>query len=304
MAPTEHDVVQIRHLDPSLAEDREDLGSVLGGVAEHLEQAVSTPAVGVARSLWGRLAGVRAGVRELLLITILYIAYDASRLLASDNMGEAKERAHAILRFEQVVKLDIERSINQFFVNHDTIGLLGSYWYSTAHYILTVVVLVWLYLRNRDRYLAARRALMIGTGLALALYLMLPTAPPRFFPHLYDDVLLLHADQGWWGADASAPKGMGDLTNQLAAFPSLHCGWSLWVAIVVWKNVKNWVVRLLACLSAALTAIAVIGTGNHWTLDVIVDWMVIIAGVVGVSAFSGRVTLGEAVSTDGDRAAV
>jgi membrane-associated phospholipid phosphatase len=268
------------------------------------EIAVDVATLDAQTSLWRRLAGVRAGVRELIFVTVLYVAYDASRLLASNNMGEAKERARAILHIEQAVGLDIERSLNQFFVRHETIGLLGCYWYSTAHYILTLVVLVWLYTRGRERYLPARRALLVGTVLALALYLMLPTAPPRYFPHLYHDVLLLHADQGWWGADASAPKGMGDLTNQLAAFPSLHCGWSLWVAIMVWKNVKNRVVRLLACLGAALTAISVVGTGNHWTLDVIVGWMVVIAGVVGVSAFSGRPRLLEAASTDGDRAAV
>ena len=252
-------------------------------------------------SLWQRLAGVRAGVRELIFVTVLYIAYTGSRLFASDNMAQAKERAHQLLRIERAVELDWEHGLNQFFVHHDLIGLLACYWYSTAHYILTLVVLVWLYARGRTRYLQARRALVVGTVLALALYLMLPTAPPRFFPHQYVDVLLQHADQGWWGADASAPKGMGHLTNELAAFPSLHCGWSLWVAIVVWRNVKNPLIRALACLGAALTAIVVVGTGNHWTLDVIVGWIVVIAGVVAVSAFTGRPTLLEAAPADDKR---
>ena len=38
---------------------------------------------------------------------------------------------------------------------------------------------------------------------------------------------------GWWGSDASAPRGLGELTNQLAAMPSLHVGWAVWVAWVV-----------------------------------------------------------------------
>jgi len=259
---------------------------------------------GTPPSLWRRLAGVRAGVRELLLVTVLYIAYTGSRLFASDNMAEAKERGRQLLRIERAVELNWEHAINQFFVRHDTIGLLGCYWYSTAHYILTLVVLVWLYARSRERYLQARRALVVGTALALALYLMLPTAPPRFFPQHYVDVLLLHANQGWWGADASAPKGMGDLTNELAAFPSLHCGWSLWVALVVWKNVKNPIIRTLAWLGAATTAVVVVGTGNHWVLDVIVGWIVIVAGVVAVSAFTGRPTLLEAAPADEDRSGV
>ena len=55
---------------------------------------------------------------------------------------------------------------------------------------------------------------------------MLPTAPPRLFGG-YTDVLALTSADGWWGGDASAPKGLGGLTNQLAAFPSLHAGWAL-----------------------------------------------------------------------------
>lgn len=233
---------------------------------------------------WRRLAAVRRGIFELLFVATLYIIYTSSRLLASDNVAHAKARAHALLRIEQAIELDWERAINNWFVHHDLIALLGCYWYSTAHYILTLAVLVWLYFKGRDAYLPARRALLVGTLLALALYLMLPTAPPRFMG--YTDVLALHADRGWWGADASAPRGMGQLTNQLAAFPSLHCGWSLWVALQVHRNSHNYVARTLAWLGAATTALVVVGTGNHWVLDVIVGWMVIIVGVVAVSAFT------------------
>lgn len=227
---------------------------------------------------------MRRGILELLFTATLYIIYDSSRLLASDNVEHAKARAHQLLIIERAIGLDWERGINTFFATHDTFGLIACYWYSTAHYILTLVVLVWLYIKGRDAYLPARRALLIGTLLALALYLMLPTAPPRFMG--YTDVLALHTHQGWWGSDASAPRGLGNFTNQLAAFPSLHCGWALWVAIQVHLNSRNWVLRILAWLAATMTAVAVVGTGNHWILDVIVGWMVIIIGVVAVGAFT------------------
>ncbi len=69
---------------------------------------------------------------------------------------------------------------------------------------------------------------------------------------------------------------MGQLTNQLAAFPSLHAGWALWVALVVRRNTHNYWLRGLAWLHAAITATVVIGTGNHWILDVAVGWAVVI----------------------------
>lgn len=231
-----------------------------------------------------------AGVRELVLIAVLYIAYDSSRLLASSAEGPALHRAKVLRTIERAISLDWEGPINRFFVHHDVVGLLGCYWYSTAHYILTTVVLVWLYFKGRDAYLPARRALLCATVLALALYLMLPTAPPRML-HGYVDVLALHADQGWWGGDASAPRGMGQYTNQLAAFPSLHAGWSLWCAIMLQRHARLRVVQVVGWAGAAITALVVIGTANHWVLDVIVGWMVVIAGVVAVAAFTPRLQL-------------
>jgi hypothetical protein len=233
------------------------------------------------RTLRQRLNPVGQGLREVVLITCLYIAYTSSRLLASDNKAPAVHRAKELLEIEQAVRLNWEHAVNSFFVRHDTIGLLASFWYATAHYIVTLGVLVWLYFKGRHAYLPARRALMVATILALTLYLMLPTAPPRFLAS-YSDVLALHADQGWWGADASAPKGMGHLTNELAAFPSLHAGWSLWCAMVLQRHARWRVVKVLGWVGAFVTAAVVVGTANHWVLDVLVGWMVTIAGVVAV----------------------
>src|SRR5947209_3039422 len=82
-----------------------------------------------------------------------------------------------------------------------------------------------------EDYSPARWALVVSCVIALACYLLLPTAPPRMTGGGYVDILSLHSDIGWWSTDASAPKGMGQLTNELAAFPSLHAGWALWVAL-------------------------------------------------------------------------
>ena len=127
----------------------------------------------------------------------------------------------------------------------------------------------------------ARRALLVGTIIALVAYLLLPTAPPRLFGG-YADVLALTSGDGWWGGDASAPKGLGGLTNQLAAFPSLHAGWALWVAIVLQRHAPatrwgRWM-RIGGWLHALITGLVVIGTGNHWVADVLIGWLVIWLG--------------------------
>lgn len=236
------------------------------------------------RALHACRSGVLAGLLEMGLVAALYITYTASRLLASDDMAAAVHRAKELLRFERYVGLDWEHWLNRLFVDHSTIGLLASYWYSSAHYIVTLVVLVWLYLRHRTVYVTMRRALVVATVLALGLYLLLPTAPPRFVDG-FVDVLELHSAQGWWGADASAPRGLGHLTNELAAFPSLHAGWSLWVSIAVHETTRNRVARGLGLAYAAITAAVIVGTGNHWMLDAIVGWLVVLVGCVAVAPF-------------------
>jgi hypothetical protein len=226
-----------------------------------------------------RYPRLRRGLQELVLILSLYVAYSASRLIADDAMGPALHRANELLHLEKLIGLEWEKPLNQVFSQFELLGLFGSYWYATAHYAVTAGVLIWLYRLGSDRYVPARRALVIATLLGLAIYLLLPTAPPRFMDG-YVDVLNLHAADGWWGADASAPQGMGGLTNELAAFPSLHAGWALWVALVVQRNATRHWVRVLGWSHAAVTAVVIVGTGNHWIIDAVVGWMVIVTGFV------------------------
>lgn len=218
-----------------------------------------------------------AGVRELAVLVTLYVAYSASRLVADDSPGPAAARARDLLDLERGLGLAWEGQLNRLFVDVDWLGLAASFQYATAHYVVTAVALVWLYRRGPTAYLPARRALLVATVAGLVLYLLLPMAPPRFTPD-YVDVLHLHAETGWWGAEASAPQGLGGLTNQLAAFPSLHAGWALWVALAVRRTSDHQVLRGLAWAHALVTAVVVVGTGNHWVLDVVAGWAVVVGG--------------------------
>ena len=214
---------------------------------------------------------------EVLLILGLWVLYSLARLLADTSMQPALHRARELLHVEGLLGIQWEVPLNQLFTDHKFLGLAGSYWYASLHYIVTAAVLVWLWRLGADRYGPARRALVIGTLLGLLAYLWLPTAPPRFLVG-YVDVLSLHSADGWWGGDASAPRGLGGLTNELAAFPSLHAGWSLWVALALQIYATRRWVRVLGWLYALGTAIVIVGTGNHWVIDAVVGWMVVLIG--------------------------
>jgi membrane-associated phospholipid phosphatase len=225
----------------------------------------------------GRLLRGR-GLREIVLIGVLYIFYCITRTFANGDLGPAQDRAGDLHSLERVLHLDWEHSINNFFVAHSWAAIPACYWYAAAHYTVTLFVLVWLWRKGPQHYAPARWALVVSCLLGLACYLLLPTAPPRMLSG-YTDVLSQHANDGWWSTDASAPKGMGGLTNELAAFPSLHAGWALWVALVVRRSTRSYWARGLAWLHAVVTAVVVIGTGNHWILDVCAGWALVIVAM-------------------------
>lgn len=245
-----------------------------------------TPRTGSSRPWpgWARAAF------EVLLILGLWVLYSLARLLADTSLQPALHRANDLLHLERILGIQWETPLNQLFTDHRVLGLAGSYWYASLHYVVTAAVLIWLWRLGADRYGPARRALVIGTLLGLAAYLTLPTAPPRYLAG-YVDVLNLHAADGWWGADASAPRGLGGLTNELAAFPSLHAGWSLWVALALQVYATRKWVRVLGWLYALGTAVVIVGTGNHWVIDAVVGWLVILVAWLLAVAL-GRLPLG------------
>ena len=122
--------------------------------------------------------------------------------------------------------LDWEHQLNGLFVDVDVLGLLGSYRYATAHYVVTAVVLVWLYRVGPSAYVRPPGP-SAGHGARAGVVPAAPDGGARLVPG-YVDVLGLHSADGG-GARGVGAAGLGGFTNQLAAFPSFHAGWALWV---------------------------------------------------------------------------
>jgi membrane-associated phospholipid phosphatase len=226
-------------------------------------------------------------LRESALIVALYLGYVSARLLANGDVEQARRHADEILHFEGWLHLDFEAATNVFISSTVWLAAPVSYWYAALHYLVTPAILVWLFLRHRDFYGRARTALVFTSAIGLVGFLLYPTAPPRFVAG-YVDTLAAYADIGWWSAHASAPRGFGQFTNELAAMPSLHCGWALWVAWAVVRAGARRRWRYLAIGYAAGTAAVVVVTGNHWTLDVVVGWAVAVAGIALSATPFGR----------------
>ena len=74
------------------------------------------------------------------------------------------------------------------------------------------------------------------------------------------------------------------LTNQYAAFPSLHFGWNLLVGIVLLLTFSHLAVRVFAVVMPVAMALAVVGSANHFVLDVVGGGVFVTIGLVVATA--------------------
>ena len=219
---------------------------------------------------------------ELLLVAVLYLAYDGSRLLVGGGVDDAVRDATKLLSLEQWLHLDPERWLNSTFSSQQWLGIPADYAYASLHYLVTPAVLIWLWRSHRDRYRQARTWLGITTVMALAGFVLFPAAPPRLLPASlgFTDTMAMHAAIGWWNGAASAPRGLGSMTNEFAAMPSLHVGWALWCGLMVFLCAKDRTVRVLGLLYPVVITLVVMGTGNHYLLDCIAGALLLGVGAV------------------------
>ncbi|MFF4588777.1 phosphatase PAP2 family protein [Streptomyces sp. NPDC001388] len=219
---------------------------------------------------------------ELPLILLVYACYSAGRLLARGDVGTAVDHGLAILRIEKVLRINAEHPLNRLFRSEAWIGVPADFWYASLHYLVTPVILVWLFRSRSLHYRAARTWLMASTFMGLIGFTLLPTCPPRLLSaeHGFVDTMAQYSSWGWWGGEASAPRGLGGMTNQYAAMPSLHVGWSLWCGIMLWRHGRTRAARTAAVLYPLLTTIVVMGTANHYFLDAVAGAAVMAAGLL------------------------
>ncbi|MDX3849191.1 phosphatase PAP2 family protein [Streptomyces sp. AK02-01A] len=219
---------------------------------------------------------------ELTLIVMVYAAYSGGRLLARGDVPAAVDHGLAILRIEKALFLNAEHPLNRLFTSTPALGIPADFAYASLHYVVTPAVLVWVFRRRPAGYRAARTWLMLATLLGLIGFTLLPTCPPRLLEagHGFVDTMAQYSSYGWWGAEASAPRGLGGMTNQYAAMPSLHVGWALWCGVMLWRHARTPLVRWLGLAYPLVITVVVMGTANHYFLDAVAGAAVMAAGAL------------------------
>lgn len=202
---------------------------------------------------------------EVLLIAVSYWTYSLIRNAVPEQKHEALRNADRVWALEHHLGLAVEQSVNHT-VNSVTWLIVGmNYYYATLHFVVTLGVLVWLYRSHPGRYAAARTVLFATTAVALVGYYLYPLAPPRLMNGSgFVDTVLAHRT---WGSMASGD--LKNMSNQYAAMPSMHIGWSLWCGLTVFALVRVPWVRVLGLLYPVLTLVVIVATANHFWLDAV-----------------------------------
>jgi hypothetical protein len=200
---------------------------------------------------------------ELLVIAWLAWVYDAINDLAPLREATALAHARGILRFEQSLHFTPDLTLNQWLAGHHFLGIVTSYYYDNAHFIVTFALLGWLWWKRADVYRPLRSSLVMINVIGLIVFWRYPVAPPRMLLSAgFTDVVASSHTIGSWHTGSLAADA-----NQFGAMPSLHIAWAMWCSLALWRlSSRRWV-RVLALLYPCVTAFAVLATGNHYLLD-------------------------------------
>ncbi|MEU9176716.1 bifunctional glycosyltransferase 87/phosphatase PAP2 family protein [Streptomyces sp. NPDC048550] len=232
---------------------------------------------------WRRVLSRPNLLLELLLIRVGYSLYSHIRAAAPSSRSVAEGHGSQIHAVERALGIDIEHAVNHAVVNLPWLEKFFNFYYTSFHFVVPLTILAVLYWRRPGDYRWARASLGLGTVLALVGFWLYPLAPPRLMPAL-GFIDTVHGPQ-----DLAHPQygAMTAISNQYAAMPSLHFGWSLWCGIVIITLAPKGWQKLLGALHPLITVCAIVATANHWVLDAVGGAVVISAGFGLVYVLSG-----------------
>ena len=192
---------------------------------------------------------------------LLWFVYGFVRDLSAQGVGSAFDNADAVLDLQRTVGLDIEAQV-QAALGFSWL-LKAANWYYLVHFPVTVSILLGtLVFARHSLFVQLRNSMMAATSVALLVHVRYPLAPPRMLEGYLDTAAV-------FGPNPYALPG-SDAANQFAAMPSMHVGWAVLVALVLWAGSSRVWVRALGVLHATVTSAVVIVTANHYVLDVLI----------------------------------
>ena len=251
--------------------------------------------------------------KEALIVGVFYAVYSWTRNLfgsnkiAADGVPEqAFTNAERIIRLELRLNLFHEQTIQAWFLPFRAFIQLWNAYYGTAHFVVTIGVFIVLYAKRADVFPQWRNSLAAMTALAIIGFAWFPLMPPRLLdepcpiPAVIAEAIDARVSYGGaciesdlrpaggfgfvdtlaefggpWSFDSDT---MAAISNQYAAMPSLHIGWSSWCALAVWPLLRRRWMKGLVLLYPAATLFCIVVTANHYWIDGIGGLLVFAVG--------------------------
>ncbi len=217
---------------------------------------------------------------QVCLFASVLLAYRLVRGLAEGDANAAFAHARELISIERTLHIFVEPSIQAWASGSHFVMVLCSWIYVNAQTSMIIATLVYLYVRHNASFYLVRNTFMIAMGIALVVYMVFPTAPPRFLPE-------------WGFADTVAQTtgvhidnqsaSLSAVTNLYAAVPSMHVAFAL---IAGWplSRLARWrIVRVLWLLYPPLIVFVIVVTANHFLIDALLG-----ALTAAVSAYAAR----------------
>lgn len=212
-----------------------------------------------------------------------YFLYTFTRAMVRGAEATAMHNAAVIMHIERTLGVFREPWL-QAKVSHVEFLLVVFNWlWSNVHLPVMIGCLLWIYFAHRKDYGFYRNWFLSMNVMGIAIYALLPTAPPRLVPSsgIVDTLYVLSPHSLQWGINSST-------ANPYAAMPSLHMAYALFVACaLIGLSRRRWLKPVFAAYPV-LMFFAIIVTGNHWFLDALAGAMVTFAAYV----FCARVSYG------------
>lgn len=224
---------------------------------------------------WGHLA------LQVAIWLGFYAAYQVARGAADQSVDQAFSNGERVIDFQRsldsMIELPIQRGVEaSSFLIHAT-----SYTYWLSQFAVVGMALLWIYFRTHERFVGFRNTLILANLMGLVGYVLFPTAPPRMFPEAgFTDTLARHSTLTH---DSSI---VAFASNPYAAMPSLHSADALIVGAVMAVAVRRRWAKALWLSWPVWVWVSVMGTGNHFWLDIAVGAAV--AAVAAAVVYRGR----------------
>ena len=232
--------------------------------------------------------------RDLGFFVAMWIAYDESRGIADGvGMPVQVESVRNIDRFLLFGTDGVVWLQEQFLSEPGTVrwyDVIASFVYY-SHFIVPPVVMAILWFRNRHQWVRYMRRFATVILIACTMFVLLPTAPPWMaaggknrsgYEFNALPPLRRPAGNGWRhiGLDGfvEAWDTGRDWANEVAAMPSLHSAYALFVVVFFWPWIRPVWVRWALLSYPLIMAVALMYFGEHYLVDALAGW-----AVVGVS---------------------